>query len=56
MGVTQLVQTIASLLDAGILRRHEESFVTTTLRRFELGQPLSEQEVSRLRQIVAENN
>lgn len=54
--VAELVQQVNSLLDAGILSRHDESFVTTTLRRFECGHPLREDEMSRLRHIVAVNN
>lgn len=56
MGVKELLQRASALIDAGVLTKHDESFVTTTVGRFEKGHRLDGSDISRLRVIVDDNS
>lgn len=51
----ELVNHAQELIDAGVLTKHDESFVTTTTMKFERGHHLDSFEISRLREIVSAN-
>jgi hypothetical protein len=55
MSVTVLMQQIAALLDVGILTKPDEMFAINAVAKFEQGKRLSNQEISRLREIVTNN-
>jgi hypothetical protein len=55
MSVVELVRKAQLLFDMGTLTKHDEQFVTATVRKFEKGNVLAEQEVSRLRDILDAN-
>jgi len=51
----ELVNHAQGLIDAGVLTKHDESFVTTVTEKFQRGRHLETFEVSRLREIVSAN-
>ena len=55
MSVIELVRHAESLLDSGLLTKHDESFVSTVVTKFQRMHALDGHEVSRLREIIDAN-
>jgi hypothetical protein len=53
--IPELVKRVENLVDMGVLTKHDESFVSHALLKFERGHFLTPIEISRLRTLVQEN-
>jgi hypothetical protein len=56
MSVVELMRQATALLDAGVLTKHDEAFVSLAVRTHDRGIPLDAQSVSRLREIIEKNS